>query len=66
MTDQSSNPECSWGSISEPLVKNEPESPPAEEPHEPPKTTWREHFSRIVCIICGRIGKFVAAFVHRE
>ena len=62
--DQSSTIECGWGSISEPLAKNETESPPREEPHDLPKATWRERFGRIVCIICGRVGKFVAAFLH--
>ena len=66
VTDQSSTIECGWGSISEPLVKNEPESPREEEPHDRPKPTWRDYFSRIVCSICGRVGKFVAAFVRRE
>ena len=66
VTDQSSTIECGWGSISGPLAKSEPESPPAEEPHDLPKPTWRERFGRIICIICGRVGKFVAAFVHRE
>lgn len=66
VTDQSSTIECGWVSISEPLAKNEPESPPEEEPHDPPKPTWRERFSRIVCSICGRVGKFIDAFVHRE
>ena len=66
VTDQSSIIECGWGSISEPLVKTEPESPAAEEPHDTPKSRWRERFGRIVCIICGRVGKFVAAFVRRE
>ena len=81
-TDPSSIMECGWDSIPEPLVKNEPESPPPpEEPHDPhdpqsspppkelhdpPKPTWRERFSHIVCIICGRVGKFLDAFVPRE
>ncbi len=64
--DQSSIIECGWGSIGEPLAKKEKESPREEEAHDPPKPTWRERFGRIVCIICGRVGKFVAAFVHRE
>lgn len=34
--------------------------------HDPPKPTWHNGFGLIVCIICGRVGKFVAAFVHRE
>jgi len=57
---------CALGSICEPVGKIEPESPPEQEAHDPPKLTWRERFGRIVCIICGRVGSFVAAFVRRE
>ena len=64
--DQSSNIERGCCSISEPLAKTERESPWREEPHDLPKATWRERFGRIVCIICGLEGKFVAAFVHRK
>ena len=64
--DQSSIIECGSGSIGAPLVKTEPESPAAEELHDPPKPLWRERFSRVVCIICGRVGRFVAALIRRE
>lgn len=66
VTDQSSIIECGSGRICGPLVKTEPESPPAEEAHEHRKPTWRERFGRIVCIICGRVGKWVAALIRRE
>jgi len=33
---------------------------------DPLKPTRRNRFSSIVCIICGRVGNFVAVFVHRE
>lgn len=64
--DQSSTIECGWGSISEPLAETEPKSPPVEELHDPPRPTWSNRFGRIVCIICGRVGKFITAFIHRE
>lgn len=66
VTDQSSMIECGWGSMSEPLAETKPESPPAEEPHDAPKPTWSERFGRIICIICGRVGKFITAFIRRE
>jgi hypothetical protein len=66
VTDQSSMIDCDSGSICGPLVKMEPESPPAEELHDQPKPAWRERLGRIVCIICGRVGRFVAALIRRE
>ena len=66
VTDQSSVSDGGWGSICGPLVKAVPETPPAEELHDQPSATWRERFSRIVCIICGRVGRFVAALIRRE
>jgi hypothetical protein len=66
VTDQSSMIDCGSGSICEPLVKAVPETPPAEKLHDQPKATWRERFSRIICIICGRGGRFVAARIRRE
>src|SRR6266567_4325315 len=63
--DPSSTLECG-STISEPLGKTEPESPPAKQLQDPPKPIWRKGFGHVVCIICGRGGKFVAAFVHRE
>jgi len=66
VTDQSSIIDCGSGSICEPLVKVIPETPPAEKLHDQPKAIWRERFSRIICIICGRVGRFVAALIRRE
>jgi hypothetical protein len=40
--------------------------PSLQSEHDPLKPTWRNGFSPIVCIICGRVGNFVAAFVRRE
>jgi hypothetical protein len=42
LTDPPSPIECGWGAISEPLVTTEPESPPPEDLHDPPKPTSRE------------------------
>lgn len=66
VTDQSSIIECGSGSIGGPLVKTASESPTVEEQHEPSKSTWRERLGRVVCIICGRVGRFIGAFVRRE
>ena len=66
VTDQSSIIDCGSGNICGPLVKVVAETPPAEKLHDQPKATWRERFSRIVCIICGRVGRFVAARIRRE
>jgi hypothetical protein len=64
--DPSSIIDCGSGSISGPLVNAVSETPPAEKPHDQPRATWRERFSRIICIICGRMGKFIAARIRRE
>jgi len=64
--DQSSVIDCGSGSICGPLVKSVPETPPAEELHDQPKARRWERFSRIVCVICGRVGRFVAALIRRE
>jgi hypothetical protein len=66
VTDQSSIIDCGSGSICGPLVKVVSETPPAEKLHDQPKAIWRERFSRIICIICGRVGRFVAALIRRE
>lgn len=66
VTDQSSTIECGWGSISEPLAETKSESPSAEGLHDPSKPTWSERLGRIICIICGRVGKFITAFIRRE
>ena len=66
VTDQSSTTVCGQGSIAEPLVKAGGETPTAEKPHDLGKSTWGERLGGIVCRICGRIGKFVARFIHRE
>lgn len=64
--DQSSIIECGSGSIAEPLVETASETPAAEEAHDRPKPSWRERLSRVVCILCGRVGRFVAALIRRE
>ena len=64
--DQSSIIDCGSGSICGPLVKVIPETPSAEKLHDQPKAIWRERFSRIICTICGRVGRFVAALTRRE
>jgi hypothetical protein len=53
------------GSICRTLVDAD-EPPAVEKPHEPPKPSGRERFGRVVCIICGRVGRFVAARIRRE
>lgn len=63
--DQSSIIECGSGSIGGPLVDAD-KSPAVEKPHESPKASWRERFGRVVCIVCGRVGRFVAARIRRE
>jgi hypothetical protein len=63
--DQSSIIECGSGSIGGPLAERK-EPPTVEKPYEPPKPSWRERFGRVVCIICGRVGRFVAARIRRE
>ena len=66
VTDQSSMIDGGWGSIGAPLVKTQQDQPAAEERHVQPKAPWRERFNQLVCIICGRIGKLVAALIRRE
>lgn len=66
VTDQSSIIDCGSGSICEPLVNEASETPPVETVHDQPKAAWRERLTRIICIICGRVGKFIAARIRRE
>ena len=66
VTDQSSRIDHSCGSIVAPLVQTEQETPSAEERHVQPKAPWRERFNQLICNICGRIGRFVAALIRRE
>jgi hypothetical protein len=66
VTDQSSIIDCAWGSMAGPLVKTEQQPPAEERLDDHPKPQWRERFGRIVCIICGRVGKFVRARIRRE
>jgi hypothetical protein len=67
VTDQSSIIDCGSGSICGPLVKAVLETPSEETLlHDQPKAMWRERFGRIVCVICGRVGRFVAALIRRE
>jgi len=66
VTDQSSIIDCGSSSISGPLVKAASETPPAEKVHDQPKATWRKRLTRIICLICGRMGKFIAARIRRE
>ena len=63
VTDQSSTNDCSWGRISQPLVKLQSEPPTREKTSDDlSKRTWRESFRRIFCILCGRWGRFIAVF----
>ena len=65
VTDQSSIIECGSGSIGGPrLIKLE--SVAVEKAHAPSKPTWIARLGRVVCSICGCVGKFVASFVRRE
>src|SRR3972149_5176945 len=65
VTDQSSTIECGGGSICESLAETEPESSAAEGLHDPSKPIWSKRFRRVICIMCGRVGKFTA-FIARE
>jgi hypothetical protein len=64
--DQSSIIECGSGSIGGPLVETEPEPPTVEKPDDPPKPSWPARLRGVFCIICGRMGRFVAARIRRE
>jgi hypothetical protein len=59
--DQSSIVECGSGTISGPAAVAA-----EEKRHELPKQSWRERLGQVVCIICGRCGRFVAARMRRE
>ena len=63
VTDQSSMTGCGSGSISPHLVRTDPGS--AERVDEIHPQRWRKQASRIICNICGRIGRFVAALIRR-
>jgi hypothetical protein len=61
VTDQSSIIDCGSGSISAPLLKAA-----VEEVNVQSKLRWPARLGWIVCRICGRVGKFVAALIRRE
>jgi len=63
--DQSSTIEWSSGTIGVPLVKTK-QAPTVEKLHDLGKSSWRERVGRVVCIICGRVGRFIAARIRRE
>ena len=66
VTDHSSIRELPWGSICEPATATAVQSPPEEESCDAPKPGWLERLGRIVCRVCGRLGRWVTAFVRRE
>jgi len=66
VTDHSSATGDDCGTMRAPLVER-PKIPPAEKnAQDSPKLAWGECFRRIVCIICGRVGRFITAFTRRE
>jgi hypothetical protein len=68
VSDHTSAAACASGTIAPPMTGTGCGPPSAEEPHDRPlvPAVWRGRLGRIVCIICGRLGKFVSAFTRRE
>ena len=68
VTDPSSNCGCDWSSMSAPPTETgNIHTPPAERiAPNPTKPAWGGRFRWIVCAICGRVGRFIAAFTRRE
>jgi hypothetical protein len=68
VTDQSSNSGYDWSSMGTALAEAADRTPPAERkpPQELPRPASDRGVRRIVCVICGRVGRFIAAFTRRE
>ena len=68
VTDQSSNSGYDRSSMGAPLAEAADSTPPAERkpPQDLPRPAWDRGVRRIVCVICGRVGRFIAAFARRE
>jgi hypothetical protein len=68
VTDQSSHSGYDRSSMGAPLAEAADSAGPAERkpPQEPQQPAWVRGFRRIVCVICGRVGRFIAAFTRRE
>lgn len=63
--DQSSIDGCGSGSIGEPLA-TETKAPAVEEAEDALEPHRRSPFIGVVCRLCGRIGRFIAARIRRE
>jgi hypothetical protein len=66
VTDHTSATRGACGSMSGPLAEARKIPPAEKNAQDLPKPAWGERFRRIVCIICGRVGRFITAFTRRE
>ena len=66
VTDHSSPTGDACGTMRAPLVETQNIPPAEKNAQDSPKPAWGERFRKIVCIICGRVGRFIIAFTRRE
>ena len=66
VTDHTSTSDRTCSSMSGPLAETRKILPAEKNAQDPPKPAWGDRFRRIVCIICGRVGRFITAFTRRE
>lgn len=66
VTDHTSALGGGCGSMSGPVAETRKIPPGEKNAQNSPKPAWGECFWRIVCIICGRVGRFISAFTRRE
>lgn len=66
VTDHSSAAGGACGSMPEPLAEARKIPRAEKNAQDPRKTAWGGRFLGIVCIICGRVGRFITAFTRRE
>jgi hypothetical protein len=64
--DQSSALASDSGTLSPPLVKQSENGSRVEEVRDQAREPWRNRAIQIVCVICGRVGRWIAARMRRE
>ena len=66
VTDQSSMIDCGGSSMSGLLAETGRVPTAGERAQDRPKQAWNGRFANLVCVICGRVGRFIKAFNRRE
>jgi hypothetical protein len=64
VTDQPSQIDGDMSSMSEPLAETGKVPSIGQKAQNRPKHAWGGRFAQLVCMICGRVGRFIAAFTR--